>query len=203
VIGLEIIFEHRAYLPSMLAILFPVFWMQKVLQQKWLRVATLAAMLSCLMFWTYERNMVWADSVSLFTDSVNKSPQKHRVHLNLGIELKNQGHVDEAISHYRKALELKPDYAEGYYNLGNALLIKGDFKGATEKFFKALTLTPADVDTHYNLGYTLSRLWRFDEAVYHYSVAIRLKPDFMEARRDRAELKRYMQRLYKKKKPAE
>jgi tetratricopeptide (TPR) repeat protein len=64
-------------------------------------------------------------------------------------------------------------------------------------------VTPADVDTHYNLGYTLSRLWRFDEAAYHYSVAIRLKPDFMEARRDLAELKRYMQRLNKKKKSAE
>ena len=145
----------------------------------------------------------WADSVSLLTDNVSKSPNKHRVHLNLGIALKNRGRIDEAISHYRRVIKLKPDYAEGYYNLGNALLIKGDFKEAAENYFKALTLTPADVDTHYNLGYTLSRLWRFDEAVYHYSVAIRLKPDFMEARRDLAELKRYMQNLYNKKKTAQ
>ncbi len=203
VIGLEIIFEHRVYLPSMLLILFSVLWIRKILPQQWLRLLAVAAILPCLMFWTYERNTVWADSVSLLADSVSKSPDKHRAHLNLGIALKNQGRVDEAVSHYRKVIELKPDYAEGYYNMGNGLLILGDFKGAAENYFKALTLTPADVDTHYNLGYTLSRLWRFDEAAYHYSVAIRLKPDFMEARRDLAELKRYMQRLNKKKKSAE
>jgi Tfp pilus assembly protein PilF len=57
------------------------------------------------------------------------------------------------------------------------------------------------VDTHYNLGYTLAKLWQFDNAVYHYSEAIRLKPDFMEARKELAELKLHIQKLYNNKKP--
>ncbi len=199
VIGLEIIFEHRVYLPSMLVIMLAVLWIQKILRPKWLQVVTFAAILSCLFFWTYERNSVWSDTVSLLEDNVNKSPGNHRVHLNLGIELKNQDRLDDAISHYRKALQLQPNYAEAYYNLGNALIIKGDFKEASENYFKAMALTPNDVDTHYNLGYTLAKLWRFDEAVYHYSEAIRLKPDFMKAREELADLRLYMQKLYKKK----
>ena len=32
-----------------------------------------------------------------------------------------QGRLDEAIAHYRKAVKTKPDYADAHYNLGNAL----------------------------------------------------------------------------------
>jgi hypothetical protein len=201
VIGLEIIFEHRVYLPSMLVIMLAVLWLQKVLHPKWFQVTALVAVASCLVFWTYERNTTWSDTVSLLNDSVEKSPAKHRAHLNLGIELKNSNRIDEAISHYQKALQLEPNYAEAYYNLGNALILKGDFKTATANYFKALALTPDDVDTHYNLGYTLAKLWQFDNAVYHYSEAIRLKPDFMEARKELAELKLHIQKLYNNKNP--
>jgi tetratricopeptide (TPR) repeat protein len=124
---------------------------------------------------------------------------KPRPHLNLGIELKNRGQLDDAILHYRQALLIKPNYAEAYYNLGNALSLKGDFKGATTNYFNALNLTPGDVDTHYNLGYTLAKLWQFDRAVYHYSEAIRLKPDFQKARQELTGLRRDIQKLKRKK----
>jgi len=199
VIGLEMIFEHRLYLPSMLAILPAIVWLHRILPNRRVQVAVYLAVLSCCMFWTYERNMAWSDTVSLLSDSASKSPNSHRAHLNLGIELKNRNRLDEAISHYHKALQLKPAYAEAYYNLGNAFSIQGKFKEATENYFKALRLTPLDVDTHYNLGYTLAKLWRFDEAVYHYSMAIKLKPDFMEARQELAALKQNIEKLYKKK----
>jgi len=198
-IGLEIIFEHRTYLPSMLIILLSVVWLHRLLQPKWLQIAAVAIILACFSLWTFERNRTWADTVSLLTDTVNKSPQKHRPHVNLGIVLKNKGRIDEAIVLYRKAMTIKPDYAEAYYNLGNAFTLQGNFKGATENYLKALQFTPQDVDTHYNLGYTLAKLWRFEEAEHHYSEAIRLKPDFIKARKELAELKQYVRKLYSKK----
>ena len=39
-------------------------------------------------------------------------------HYNLGFALAAEGRIDEAIEHYRKALEIKPDYAEAHNNLG-------------------------------------------------------------------------------------
>ena len=33
-------------------------------------------------------------------------------HHNLGVALKDQGKLDEAIAEYREAIRLKPDYAE-------------------------------------------------------------------------------------------
>jgi tetratricopeptide (TPR) repeat protein len=203
VIGLEIIFEHRVYLPAMLVVLPILLRARTILPAALPRAVLLAGLFSCLLLWTYQRNTVWADTVSLLSDSVGKAPASYRAHLNLGIALKNRGRLDAAIDHYYKALSVKGDYVEGYYNLGNALMLKNDFRGAAENYFKALALGPTDVDTHYNLGYTLAKLRRFDEAVYHYSEAIRLQPGFIEARRELAELRRSMQKLYRKQKPAE
>ena len=39
--------------------------------------------------------------------------------------MKEQGKLDEAVACCRRALELKPDYAEGYSNLGGALKEQG------------------------------------------------------------------------------
>ena len=46
-------------------------------------------------------------------------------HSNLGVVLKEQGKLDEAVACWRRAVELKPDYAEAYGNLGNALKEQG------------------------------------------------------------------------------
>ncbi len=51
-------------------------------------------------------------------------------HNNLGLLLVGRGETDEAIAHYRKVLEIKPDYAEAHNNLGVALAACGQFDEA-------------------------------------------------------------------------
>ncbi len=43
----------------------------------------------------------------------------------MGNALKEQGKLDEAIEAYKKALAIKPDYAEAYNNMGNSLKEQG------------------------------------------------------------------------------
>ena len=43
------------------------------------------------------------------------------------MRLAEQGKLDEAVACYRRALELKPDFAEAHYNLGNALRTRGSW----------------------------------------------------------------------------
>jgi hypothetical protein len=51
-------------------------------------------------------------------------------------------------------------------------------------FFQDLRLDPHDAIAHYNLGNALGNQKKFKEAQTHYEAAIRIKPDFPEARRN-------------------
>ena len=60
----------------------------------------------------------------------------------MGVTLKDQGKLDEAIEAYNKCISLKPDYADAYYNMGNALKDQGKLDEAIEAYNKALSLKP-------------------------------------------------------------
>ena len=48
-------------------------------------------------------------------------PDYAEAHNNMGVALKEQGKLDEAIEAYNKALSIKPDFTEAYSNMGVAL----------------------------------------------------------------------------------
>ena len=50
--------------------------------------------------------------------------------------------MDEAITHFEKAIMLKPDYAEANNNLGAVLFKNGRIQEAIMHFQKELVLTP-------------------------------------------------------------
>jgi Flp pilus assembly protein TadD len=181
VIGLYIIFEHRSYLPSMLVSMAAVTLSYRYLKPKWLNLVVLCAVAILFSFWTYERNGIWRDDVTLWRDCVEKSPKKARPHNNLGNALVRRGKVNEAVGHYIEALRIKPNYAGAHVNLGIALGKQGKLDRAISHFSEALRIEPADAKTHNNLGFALAIQGRVKEAVSHYSVALQAKPDYAEA----------------------
>jgi tetratricopeptide (TPR) repeat protein len=65
--------------------------------------------------------------------------------------LGDQGKLDEAIACYRRALRLKPDFAEAHYNLGSALEEIGDLQGAEDCVRAALRHNARFANAHYKL----------------------------------------------------
>jgi protein O-mannosyl-transferase len=63
-------------------------------------------------------------------------------HNNLGIALAGRGQLDAAIDHYRRALEIKPDYAEAHNNIGIALTERGQGNAAIDHYRRALDIKP-------------------------------------------------------------
>jgi hypothetical protein len=84
-IGLDIVFEHRTYLPSMMISLMAVVLIWRSAGKRWLKVFVLSAVTVIFAMWAYERNSVWCTEVTLWQDCVNKSPNKARPHYNLGL----------------------------------------------------------------------------------------------------------------------
>jgi protein O-mannosyl-transferase len=173
-IGLEIIFEHRVYLPSMFFILMFVSLIYRFGDSKWIWYVLLCLVGITLSVWTYQRNIVWSDDVSLWGDCVNKSPHKSRQHYNLGVVLASNGNFDDAIEHYLIALKIKPDYLEAYYNLGNALARKGDDKAAIYNYQKVLQINPGYFKVYYNMGQILLKQGEISKAINNYQKVLKI-----------------------------
>ena len=99
---------------------------------------------------------------------------------------KDQGKLDEAIACYRRAVELKPDYAEAHNNLGVPLKDQGKLDEAVACYRRAVELKPDFAEAHNNLGLAFKDQGKLDEAVACYQRALELKPDYAEAHLNRS-----------------
>ncbi len=129
----DLLSERNLYLASIGLILTVVVLVVLLLQ--WLTVAVpyprmgrvggysfvLPALL-VLSVLTYQRNLLYHDEISLWSDTVRKSPVKARPHNNLGHAYAMQGEWDQAIDEFRIAAQLDPNYALARKNLRDAYL---------------------------------------------------------------------------------
>lgn len=106
----DVMAEHRMYLPMPgVAISVGTLWAGAFMAWPKPSLAVATAAGSALMALTIIRNEVWRTPVSLWQDTVSKSPYKARPHVNLGVALHKEGRFDEAIAHYCEALKIEPD----------------------------------------------------------------------------------------------
>jgi Tfp pilus assembly protein PilF len=176
VIGLELVFEHRNYLPSMLAIMALVALVFRYIKPVWLAVIPLCIAGTVFTVWTFERNSVWADEITLYQDCAVKSPAKARAQNNLGAALIPHGRLAEAVDQFRKALAIKYDYADAHYNLGSALARQGNLEQAIHEFKESLRLEPENLRALNNLGVALVLLARYREAMNYLQAALKINP---------------------------
>jgi Flp pilus assembly protein TadD len=180
IIGLELVFEHRNYLPSMLAILLLVTLVFRYLKSTWLSVVALCVMGTLFTVWTFERNNVWSDEISLYRDCVAKAPGKARTYNNLGAALLRGGNLAEAAEQFKTALKIKPDYVDAHYNLGYALSRQGNLDAGIYHFDETLRLDPKNLKALNNLGVVLALQGRYGEAVNYFGAALKLNPRDVE-----------------------
>jgi tetratricopeptide (TPR) repeat protein len=185
----DIIFEHRVYLPSVgiFMALTGAIWAgieqwgsRAAYAKKALLYVMLTVMLS-LSVATYARNALWQDSIRLWGNVVEGSPNKMRPRLKLGIAFTDQGRIDEAIREYQTAIKLKPDFADAYFNLGAAYFAKNRIDEAINEYQSAIKLNSDYVKPHNNLGNAYIAQGRIDEAIREYQTALKLKPDYVDA----------------------
>jgi tetratricopeptide (TPR) repeat protein len=95
---------------------------------------------------------------------------------NLGTALQADHRVDDAITYYRHALAMQPDYAPAYNNLGTALREQNRLDEARSSYQQALELQPEFATAHYNLANLLLDKGDGVAAIDHYELAIRNEP---------------------------
>ena len=99
----------------------------------------------------------------------------------LGVSNAELMQFDTAIDFYKKALKIKPDYAEVYYNLGKAFKSKGELVVAVDSYKQALKIKPDYAEAYNNMGNTLKDKGDLEAAVESYKQALKIKPDYANA----------------------
>jgi protein O-mannosyl-transferase len=199
---LEMVFEHRLYLPMIGPIVLFVVFVLTAWERIRTRVGRSSAYLSnltrtritdtiiwgffpavtVLLVWgSYDRNKVWGDTLTLWQDCVKKSPKKQRPHFNLGQRYYEAGRYNEAIASYQAALRLKPNDELAYNSLGLAYTAIGAYPEAVAALEKALRIKPAFALALANLGYAYSAMNRYPEAIELFKKVVQLTPDDPEA----------------------
>ncbi len=112
---------------------------------------------------------------------LKKGFNDHRIFCNYGIILRGYGKLKEAEYLQRKAIELKPDFANAYINLGNILQDLGNLQEAEVSARKAIGFKPNSLEAHLNLGNILQNRGKLREAEETTRKAISLKPTCAEA----------------------
>ena len=165
----------------MMGVLLALLLIFPILKHPSVKVVFLCMVMLLFSFWMFERNKVWSHKITLWDDCAAKSPNKARPHNNLGVALKDQGRLDEAVEHFKKTIAIDPKFTEAYNNLGNSYITQGNSKEAITQYKIALSITPDNPKVHVNLGNALAKRWQLEEALLHYGEALRLKPDYNEA----------------------
>ena len=98
----------------------------------------LAALLRC----TQTQASYWHDSETLWTHVLKENPRNHVALNNLGLVLAGNGQIEAALTHFERALEIQPMYADAYNNIGTALSHTGRTREAIVQYQKALDLGP-------------------------------------------------------------
>jgi len=88
---------------------------------------------------------------------------------------------DAAVESYKKALKIKPDYAEAYYNMGIALDNKGDPEASIHSYKQAIKINPGYADAYNNMGVAMNYKGDPDAAIDSYKKAININPDYSQA----------------------
>ena len=184
----DVIFEHRLYLPSIgffLAasvvtetILFEIKFLQRKII---LPVIVAAILIGILSVATFQRNRVWADEVTLWTDVTQKSPQKARGYNNLGVAYQDQGLYEEATSNFRIAVQRDPDYSDALSNLGYSLWKLGQLEEASKQLQLAIAKEPRNAHAYNSVGLISFDQNRFGPAITAFKKAIELKPVYVAA----------------------
>jgi len=114
-----------------------------------------------------------------------RNPLRHDAVASLSFDA---GRLSDAVTHYRRSLELNPDSASTHYNLGIAYSAMGDRDHSRVEFAEAVRLDPGYAQAHNNLGAVLYLAGDVDGARSEYERAVVLRPDNVEARTNLAAL---------------
>jgi len=177
IIGLELVFEHRNYLPSLflfVPVAIGIIGLLDYCREK--NKLVHRAIITCVILiiagfgtGTYIRNLAWQSEKSLWEDAITKAPNSGRAWHNLALSYYvPTGQFEKAMVLYRKALTLEKNniHQESiiYSNMAASYHYRGDYKRAAQYWTKALNIQSNNHRVKYLLCLALIKTGNYETA---------------------------------------
>jgi tetratricopeptide (TPR) repeat protein len=187
----DVLLEHRVYLPNAglfaLAGAAAVYLSQRLKAHgREILIASLVLFSLISLTLTYSRNAVWSSEIALWSDAIEKAPQKARGYNNIAMAYQGRGMSEEALKHFKLAIEREPNYPLALYNMGSIYGTLGRLEEAEESLLQALKLRPNYGHAHNNLGNVYLLNGDLEKAKKHFELSIHYRPKNYEAHRNLA-----------------
>lgn len=93
-----------------------------------------------------------------------------KLQYNQGVDYYKLGQYDKAISSFRQAIAIEPDYIDAYYNLGSILEFVKQDDAALTVFKQIIVRKPTDYESVYKAAYLSAKLGQADKAKQYLSI---------------------------------
>jgi Flp pilus assembly protein TadD len=144
---------------------------------------------------TVSRNPAWKDNYTLFTTDIKVSPNSAKIQAAVASILEEEANkkkepaargelMEEAIRHFRKALQIYPEHSLAWFGLGNLLAGQGGKENAAEAiqcYRHVVALEPDKAVAFRNIALTADKIGDFETAVEGIRSYRKLRPDDVEA----------------------
>jgi len=180
-VGKQAMADRYTYLP-LIGIFIMIAWgvpdlCKRTFIKKYILPAAATIVIIIMAVLNWHQIGYWKNSVTLFQHTLSVTRDNYEIHNNLGVVYFDQQQYEKALSHYKRALQIKPGYAIVYNNVGKVLLATGDIDGAIEQFSIALQKNATLTYAKRNLADALINKGEYARAVYYYKELLIGHPD--------------------------
>lgn len=125
---------------------------------------------------TIVRNTNWKNGLTLYGHDLQNQPNNFDLENNYGVELFRIGKTEEALAHFKKSVELRPQWNISNNNLGAVYERLGDLKNAKVYYKRSVQLSDYYL-AYDNLSSLFAKTEEPDEALKFLEIAIRKFPN--------------------------
>ena len=185
-VGQAIVAERYAYIPyiGLFMIIGSLYLMakEKIVKSNTRRLYAYFGyfFIAILVITTFNRTKIWKDSVSLWTDVIEKKPKSITAYVNRGFIYNQNEYKDyeKAIQDCNAGLKLDSNYFKFYINRAVSYRNTGRYDNALADFSKAILKNPKSYDTYLDRGilYT-DKFMKYDLGIADFKVYLNFRPN--------------------------
>ncbi len=130
---------------------------------------------------TIARAQEWKTRKSLWLSAEKRGPLSARAQNNLGDVYGQERDWEKSIWHFKRAIEINPNYSEAIHNLGNTLMQLGYLDQAKALFLRSLEINPGLYQATHKLGLIEYQQGNPDAAMQYFLKTLEIEPSYLPA----------------------